>query len=175
MRIVVPALCSLSLLAAAAAAQAEWRLDQGVAIVSPTENNSTMELFAVSCGDPYFVEVYARGGPVRPEPLDETLQADYFYTPGKVQARIDGQVFAMTAAGSDAAVVLFAEGTAAGGYMAPVPKSLIAALRSGASLTLAFDITGDANAVDGTPHETFASFPLSGSAAALDAALASCQ
>lgn len=175
MRTLLPALCSLPLLVAATAVKAEWRLDHGVAIVSPVENNSNIELLVVSCGDPYFVEVYARGGPVLPDPGGEEVEADYFYMPGKVQARIDGQVFALTAAGSDAAVVLFGEGTANQSYMAPVPRALVDALRTGTMLTLAFDITGAANATDGTPHETFAQFPLAGSTAALDAALASCS
>ena len=153
-------------------ARAEWLLDQGVAIVSPTSNNSTIELLVVSCGDPYAVEVYSRGGPVRPD-ADGNVEADYFYKPGKVQGRIGGQVFPLTAAGSEIAVVLFSEGTAAQGYMAPVSRDFIGALKTGTSLTLAFDVTPEANA-DGTPHETFAEFPLAGSAAAIDAALATC-
>lgn len=157
-------------------ALAEWMLDNGVAIVSPAGNNSTMELLAISCGDPYQVEVYSRGGPVRPDPAgDASAEADYFYKPGKVQARIDGQVFAMTAAGSDAAVVLFSEGTAAQNYMADVDPAFIAALKSGTMLSLAFDVTPQANAADGTPHETVADFPLAGSSAAIDAALATCS
>jgi hypothetical protein len=154
---------------------AEWRLDNGVAIVSPVNNNSTMELLVVSCGDPYLVEVFSRGGPVRPEIGGENLvEADYFYKSGKVQARIDGRVFSLAAASSDAAVVLFAEGSAGQNYLAPVDSSLIEALRTGTTLTLAFDVTPETNAADGTPHETVADFPLAGSATVLDAALAPC-
>ena len=156
-------------------ALAEWRLDNGVAIVSPAGNNSTMELLTVSCGDPFQVEVYSRGGPVRPEPAEAGLEADYFYKPGKVQARVDGRAFPLTAAGSEAAVVLFGEGSAAQNYMTDIDPAFIAALRVGSMLTLAFDVTPEANAVDGTPHETMADFPLAGSAAAIDAALASCN
>ncbi len=156
-------------------ALAEWMLDNGVAIVSPSANNSTMELLAISCGDPYQVEVYSRGGPVRPEPADASVETDYFYKPGKVQARIDGQVFPLAAAGSEAAVVLFAEGTAAEGHMADIDAAFIAALKSGTSATLAFDVTPDTNAADGTPHETVADFPLAGSTAAIEGALATCN
>ena len=131
-----------------------------------------MELLAISCGDPVMVEVYSRGGPVKPEAGAETV--DYFYKPGMVQARIDGAVFPLTAAGSDAAVVLFAEGTAAQNHMAPIDPAFIAALKGGTMLTLAFDVTAETNAADGTAHETLADFPLSGSTAALDAALAAC-
>jgi hypothetical protein len=155
---------------------AEWMLDNGVAIVAPTANNSTMELLAISCGDPIQVEVYSRGGPVRPEPVvDDGAAADYFYLPGKVQARVDGQVFALVAAGSEAAVVLFGEGTAAQSHMADIDPAFVAALKTGTTLTLAFDVTPEANAADGTAHETMADFPLAGSSAALDAALASCS
>ena len=157
---------------AALPARAEWLLDGGVAIVSPTGGNSTIELLVVHCGDPYHVEVLSRGGPVRPDG-DEAAEADYFYQPGKVQARIDGQAFPLVAAGSEAAVVLFGQGSAAQNHMASIDPSLIAALKAGTTLTLAFDITSQANA-DGTPHETFADFPLAGSSAVLDAALADC-
>lgn len=154
-------------------ALAEWRLDEGVAIVSPTGGNSTAELLVVACGDPYQVEVISRGGPVLPDG-GEAVEADYFYAPGKVEARIDGRRFPLAAAGSGAAVVLFAEGSAAESHLAPIDPSFIAAMKAGTTLTLAFDITPQANA-DGTLHETVAEFPLAGSTAALDAALASCS
>lgn len=153
-------------------ARADWLLDGGVAIVSPSGGNSTIELLAVHCGDPYHVEVLSRGGPVRPDG-DAGAAADYFYQPGKVQARIDGQAFPLVAAGSDAAVVLFAQGTPAQNHMAPVGRPFIAALKAGTMLTLAFDITPQANP-DGTAHETVAQFPLAGSGAVLDAALKDC-
>ena len=155
---------------------AEWRLDNGVAIVAPTANNSTMELLAISCGDPYQVEVYSRGGPVRPDAGNgEPVEADYFYKPGKVEARIDGAVFALAAAGSDAAVVLFSQGKAAENYLAPISGAFVEALKNGSLLTLAFDVTPDASAEDGTAHETAAQFPLAGSRAVLEEALASCR
>lgn len=157
---------------AATPASAEWRLDNGVAIVAPVNNNSTMELLAVLCGDPVAIEVYSRGGPVKP--VTGAEEADYFYKPGKVEARVDGRAFPMAAAGSDSAVVLFAEGAAAEGYMAPIGPNFIEALRSGRMLTLAFDVTPEANAADGTPFETVADFPLEGSAEALNTALARC-
>src|SRR5690606_32265012 len=128
-------------------ARADWMLDGGVAIVSPTGGSSTMELLAVHCGDPYHLEVLSRGGPVRPAGGDEApVEADYFYKPGKVEARIDGRTFPLVAAASDNAVVLFAEGTAAQNHMAPIDPSLIAALKTGTTLTLAFDVTPDPNA-----------------------------
>lgn len=164
----------LALTLAVLPASAEWLLDGGVAIVSPTGGNSNMELLAVHCGDPYHVEVLARGGAVAPDAGDTTENADYFYQPGKIEARIGGQAFPLVAAGSDSAVVLFAQGTAAQNYMAPIRQDLIAAMKAGATLTLAFDLTPQANAADGTPHETFAEFPLAGSSAALDTALAGC-
>ena len=155
-------------------AHAEWMLDGGVAIVAPSGGNSNIELVVVSCGDPYHLEVLARGGAVAPEAGGEG-QSDYFYQPGKIEARIDGQAFALVAAGSDAAVVLFAQGTAAQDHMAPVGKALITAMKAGTTLTLAFDITSQKNADDGTSYETFAEFPLAGSAAVLDTALAGCR
>lgn len=177
---------SLAIAAALVAAQpalAEWQVDSGVAIVAPSANNSTTELLAISCGEPYQVEVYSRGGPVRPDTGPDTDpdtggapgEADYFYQPGKVEARIDGRVFALAAAGSEAAVVLFAEGKAADGYLADIPRSFIDALKEGELLVLAFDVTAGANATDGKAHETVAEFPLAGSRAALDEALAACR
>jgi hypothetical protein len=173
------ALCAT--VAATATARAEWQVDNGVAIVAPTANNSTMELLAISCGDPYQVEVYSRGGPVRPDPDTgangggAAAETDYFYKPGKVEARVDGKRFALAAAGSEAAVVLFMQGKAAQSYLAPVTAAFIDALKDGASLTLAFDVTDAANAQDGTAYETTAEFPLAGSREALEEALASCR
>lgn len=167
--------CALSALTPVAAARAEWMIDQGTAIVSPTETNSTLEVLVISCGDPYLVEVFSRGGPVMPVPAVPGLAAGYFYKPGRIVARIDDAAFAMSAAGSGAAMVLFAEGTAADNYLAPVPRAFVDALRGGTSLTLAFDIAEETTAADGTAHETFARFPLAGSAAVLDAVLAGCR
>lgn len=103
------------------------------------------------------------------------VEADYFYQPGKVEARIDGRTFPLAAAGSDAAVVLFAQGKASENHLAPVTTPFIEALKGGTLLTLAFDVTSEANAQDGTPHETVAEFPLAGSRAVLEEALASCR
>ena len=169
MRNMLPTVAAALLLASPAAA--EWRLDNGVAIVEPSETNSNMELIALMCGDPYQLEVYARGGPVMP--ADQEVAADYFYKPGKVLATVDGQSFKMTAAGSDGAVVLFGEGSAAQNHMADVPKALIEALKGGTTLRIAFDIT-DAKNSDGSPHETIAVFSLEGSREAIGTALAGC-
>lgn len=151
---------------------AEWRLDEGVAIVEPTETNGTIELLAVLCGDPVQVEIYSRGGPVMPETGD--VPADYFNVPNKVRAVIDGRPFPLAAGGSEAAVVLFAEGSKAEGYLAPIRPDFVEALKSGSAMTLGFDITPE-NAADGSPFETFAVFPLEGSRAILDQALSSCS
>jgi hypothetical protein len=160
------------LLGLASPASAEWLLDEGVAIVAPNETNSTIELMAVLCGDPFQIEVYSRGGPVMPEAAE--VPADYFHLPDKVRAVIDGGAFPLAAAGSDAAVVLFAEGSKANGYLAPIRLEFIEALKSGSAMTLGFDITPE-NAADGTPFETYASFPLEGSRPVLDQGLAGCQ
>ena len=163
-------------LAAPVSALAEWQVDNGVAIVAPEASNSTMELLAIACGDPYQVEVYSRGGPVRPAAeADAAFEADYFYRPGKVEARVDGRVHKLAAAGSDGAVVLFSEGKAAQNHLAPIGRDFIEALKEGTSLTLAFDVTPQANAQDGTAHETTATFPLAGAGVALDEALATCR
>ncbi|MBX3530417.1 MAG: hypothetical protein KF849_07405 [Rhizobiaceae bacterium] len=152
-------------------ALAEWRLDNGVAIVEPTQTNSNIELVAVLCGDPFQIEVYARGGPV--QPADQEVAADYFYKPGKVRAAVDGQLYPLAAAGSDGAVVLFGEGSAAENYLGRLPFPMIETMKSGKLFTLAFDITPAKNA-DGSAYETVAVFPLDGSRAALDQALGSC-
>lgn len=159
---------------AALPAHAEWRLDSGVAIVAPSAGNSNIELLVVHCGAPYHIEVLARGGAVQPDAGGEE-QDDYFYKPNKVQIRVDGQAFPMVAAGADVAVVLFAQGTPAQDHMAPVGQAMIAAMKAGTALTLAFDITPQPNGADGTPYETFAEFPLAGSEAVLDEALAGCR
>jgi hypothetical protein len=162
---------SIPLLLAAAPALAEWRLDEGVAISDPASTNSNIELVALMCGDPFQLEVYARGGPVMP--ADQELVADYFNKAGRVRASVDAQNFKLAASGSDGAVVLFGEGPAADGYLADLPRSLVTALRSGKVLTLGFDITEAKNA-DGSPFETIAVFDLAGSDAAIGEALAGC-
>ena len=173
-------LAALGALALSSPAQAEWRLDAGGAIVEPSVTNSTMELLALLCGDPVQVEIYSRGGSVQPEtadaeqPVAAQVQADYFYLPGKVQAVVDGRPFPLTAAGSDAAVVLFSEGTKAQSYMAPLRPDFIDALKTGKELTIGFDIT-PANGADGSPFETTAAFPLDGSAAVIEEALRGCS
>jgi hypothetical protein len=166
------ALAVLLTLAAASPAYAQWRLDEGVAIVEPGETNSNIELLALMCGEPFQLEVYARGGPVMP--ADQEVAADYFYKPGMVRATVDAQTFRLTAAGSDGAVVLFGEGSAAQNYMGPLPRPMIEALKGGKVFTLAFDITAAKNA-DGSPHETVATFPLTGSREAIEQALAGCS
>ncbi|MBN9036544.1 MAG: hypothetical protein J0H53_10765 [Rhizobiales bacterium] len=160
------------LCALAAAAHAEWRLDEGVAIVEPTQTNGTVELLAVMCGDPVHVELYSRGGPVLPDG-DAAAKAEYFYLPGKVRAMVDGQPFPLAAGASDETVVLFAEGTKAENYMAPLRADFIEAIKSGRELTLGFDVT-PASGADGSPFETTATFPLEGSRGMIDQALAGC-
>lgn len=150
---------------------AEWRVDEGVAIMEPAQTNANIELVALMCGDPYQFEVYARGGPVMPD--GQEVAADYFYKPGKVRAVVDGQAFKLVAAGSDGAVVLFGEGSRAQNYMGDVPRSLVEALKGGETLTLGFDVT-PANNADGSPFETLAVFPLTGSRVAIETALAGC-
>lgn len=171
MKKLLAALTLLSPAFAPAVAHAEWRLDEGVAIVEPSATNSTIEVLALLCGDPFQVEVYSRGGPVMPDTGD--VPAEYFYLPGKVRAQVDSSAFPLAAAGSGAAVVLFAEGSKANSYLAPVPIGFIEALRAGTTVTLGFDIT-DARAADGSAFETFATFPLEGSRAVLDEALKDC-
>jgi hypothetical protein len=156
----------------AAPAHAEWRLDEGVAIIEPTETNSNVELLALSCGDPIQMEVYARGGPVMPD--GQEAPADYFNAPGKIEAVIDGEVFPLAAGGSDSAVVLFQEGQKAEGYLDPLGPFFLERIKSGKSLTLRFDIL-PAGGADGSALETFATFPLDGSRAVLDKAFESCK
>ena len=64
---------------------------------------------------------------------------------------------------------------AANDHLGDIPRAFIAALKEGELLVLAFDVTAAANATDGTAHETVAEFPLAGSRAALDEALAACR
>jgi hypothetical protein len=163
---------ALAMFAASTPVHAEWRLDEGVAIVEPTATNSTVELLALMCGDPVQVELYSRGGPVLPD-ADEAAKADYFYLPGKVRALIDGRPYPLAAGASDETVVLYAEGTKAENYMAPLRADFIEAMKSGAVLTLGFDVTPAAGA-DGSPFETTATFPLDGSRGMIDEALAGC-
>lgn len=168
-RVVLTALALL--MAAPAAAMADWRVDEGVAIVEPTQTNANIELLAISCGDPVMVEVYARGGAVQPD--GKEVQADYFYKPGKVRAVVDGKPVALVAAGSDGAVVLFAEGEASASYMAPVTRTFAATLAAGKQLSLEFDITPE-KGKGGSAFETMAVFPLNGAKGALDEALRPC-
>lgn len=160
------------LCALAAAAHAEWRLDEGVAIVEPTRTNATVELLAVMCGDPVHVEIYARGGPVLPDG-DAAAKAEYFNLPGKVRATVDGRAFPLAAGTSDETVVLFAEGAKADHYTVPLRADFIEAIESGRELTLGFDVT-PANGADGSPFETTATFPLDGSRDMIGQALAGC-
>ncbi len=171
MKRLLHAALALVVTSAATPAAAEWRLDDGVAIVEPSQTNANIELIALMCGDPVQIEIYARGGPVMP--ADQEVVADYFYKPGKVLASVDGQQFRLVAAGSDGAVVLFGEGSKAQNYMGDVPRALVEALKGGNTLTLGFDVT-PANNADGSAHETIAVFPLDGSRAAIETALAGC-
>ena len=129
-----------------AAAHADWRLDGGVAIVEPAESNSTVEAMTVLCGDPFFVEIYSRDGPVMP--ASGKVAAEYFYLPGKVRALIDGTAYPLAAAGAELAIVLFEEGTEAQSYLAPIRLEFVEALKSGTAVTIGFDIT-EGNAADG--------------------------
>ncbi|TKT80406.1 hypothetical protein [Aquamicrobium sp. LC103] len=168
-----PPVIALLAFGIATPALAEWRLDNGVAIVAPAATNSTMELLAISCGDPYLVEVYSRGGPVRPAEGDHP--AKYFHIPGRIEARIDGRTFPLVAAGSGAAAVLFFPGSEMQNGMASVSDDFIETLKAGKNLSLVFDVTPERNEADGSAFETMAEFPLESSAAALDTALAPCR
>lgn len=165
-------IATLGAVLVSAPALAEWRLDEGVAIVEPSQTNSTIELMALLCGDPVQLEIYSRGGPVMPDSGD--VQADYFNLPGKVRAVVDNVPFPLAAGGADETVVLFAEGTKAEGYLAPLRPDFIDALKSGKEATLGFDIT-PGKAADGSAFETTATFPLEGAGAIIDQALAGCR
>lgn len=164
-------LVAMLLVCLSAPAFAAWRLDGGVAIVEPVDSNSTVEAMAMLCGDPFFLEIYSRDGPVMP--ASGNVAADYFYQPGKVRAVIDGTAYPLAAAGSELAVVLFEEGTEKDGYLAPIRLEFVEALKSGSTVTFGFDITSQ-NAPDGSAFETFATFPLEGARPVLDEALAAC-
>lgn len=164
-------LVALALAGATTPGFAAWRVDGEPAVVEPEESNSNLQLFAVACGDPFQLELYAHDGPVLPQVWDGP--ADYFYQPGKIIANVDGHDFPLVAAGSDFAVVLYSEGTVEENYLASVDRELIEALLTGATLTFFFDIS-TANAADGSPYETFARFPLTGASDALGSALAAC-
>lgn len=171
-RVAVLASVVVAMSALSVPALAEWRLDEGVAIVEPAGTNGTAELLAVMCGDPVQIEIYSRGGPVLPDG-DDSAAANYFYLPGKVRAIVDGRSFPLAAGASDQAVVLFSEGARAENYLAPLRADFLEAVKSGGTLTLGFDVT-PANGADGSPFETIASFPLEGSRAMIEQALAGC-
>ena len=155
-------------------AQADWRFEDGVAIATPDQRNtSNIDAVVISCADPYLFEVYADGGPVRPS--SGGTETDYFYQPGKVRADVDGTFFPFVAAGSGEAVVLFAEGSAANDYLGTNDPAFIAALKHGREMRIAFDIVEGGVSADGSPFETYAWFSLSGAAAVLDQALAGCM
>jgi hypothetical protein len=91
--------------------------------------------------------------------------------PGRVEARVDGRSFPLMAEAAEGAVLLHTESA---GRAGPIGADLVEAVRSGSMLTLAFDLVPDVPGADGSAHETFAEFPLQGSADALQAALAGC-
>ena len=125
----------LILAAASLPAQADWRFEDGVAIATPDQRNtSNIDAVVISCADPYLFEVYADGGPVRPS--SGGTETDYFYQPGKVRADVDGTFFPFVAAGSGEAVVLFAEGSAANDYLGTNDPAFIAALKHGREIDL---------------------------------------
>jgi hypothetical protein len=168
-------LAGVMMLAGAAAvspALAQWSLDQGTAIVSPSETNSNAELLAVSCGEQVSLEIFARGGAVRPN--DREVQPDYFSRPDRLRVDVDGRPFAIVAEATDAGIALAGKASRAGAPK-PVDDGLIEALRSGSLLTVAIDAVAGENGPDGSPYETVVRFPLAGSKDAIDAALAGCR
>jgi hypothetical protein len=160
------------LLSAAAPALAAWEKVDGGVTAKPIETNSTIEALHVHCLDGPAIDLYShKMGPVLP--LDGGAAADYFYKPGMISADVDGQKFPLVAAGSDEAVVLFSEGEEAKGYLAPVDRALFAAMASGKMLTLSFDIS-PAQGADGSAHETFARFELTGAGTLIGEAVKAC-
>lgn len=150
-------------------AAAEWRIDGSAAIVSPSATNGTIELLAITCGQPFAMEVLARGGGVAP--AGGSADPTYLMAPGRVEARVDGRSFPLMTEAAEGAVLLHTESA---GRAGPIGADLVEAVRSGSMLTLAFDLVPDVPGADGSAHETFAEFPLQGSADALQAALAGC-
>lgn len=165
-------LLALAIIAAASPALA-WENVDGGSMTRPVETNSNVEALYVHCLDGPALDLYAKdGAPVLP--ADGSGQADYFYKPGAVRAEIDGKFFPLVAAGSDIAVVLFSEGTAAQNYMAPVDIALFDAMFVGRTLTISLDIT-PAAAADGSPLETFVRFDLQGAGPFINDAIDPCS
>jgi len=165
-------LLALAIVLAAFPASA-WEKAEGGAMARPVETNSNVEALFVHCLDGPALDLYAKdGAPVLP--AAGGAEADYFYKPGAVRAEVDGKFFPLVAAGSDIAVVLFSEGEAAQGYMAPLDIALFDAIFAGRTLTISLDIT-PAAAADGSPLETFVRFDLAGSGPYINDAIAPCS
>jgi hypothetical protein len=162
----------LLVLPAAAQAAGGWRLENGAAVAEPHAGNSNVLRIEIACGEPYRLALYTAHGPVLP--VSGQGDADYFYTPGRIEAEVDGRFFPLVAAGSDDAVVLFGEGTEEEGFMSDPDPDLLAALAEGGALTLSFDIAPAPHAETDSPFETFAQFSLEGAGDAVTQALAPC-
>ncbi|MXN63403.1 hypothetical protein GR183_00670 [Stappia sp. GBMRC 2046] len=151
---------------ASAAFASDWETVSDTAFTRVMETNSTMVALAVQCADEMKLEIYAANdGPIFHADTGET--SEFQYQPGKVVALVDGEAFPLAAAGAEATTVLFSEGSEAQNYLAPISPPLAAALRSGGTLELRFDLLPD-SAPDGSPHETFGRFSLDGAAEAMD-------
>ncbi|NRG17692.1 hypothetical protein HPQ64_08325 [Rhizobiales bacterium] len=151
---------------ASAASASDWETVSDTAFTRVLETNSTMVALAVQCADEMKLEIYAANdGPIFHADTGET--SEFQYLPGKVLAVIDGEAFPLAAAGAEATTVLFSEGREAQNYLAPISPPLAAALRSGNSLELRFDLLPEA-APDGSPFETYGRFSLNGAAEAMD-------
>jgi hypothetical protein len=157
----------------AAPALAGWDKVDGGVTSKPVETNSTIEALHIHCLEGPAIDLYSRDlGPVR-SLEGGSAEADYFYKPGMISADVDGQKFPLVAAGSDEAVVLFSEGEEAKGYLAPLDRALFAAMASGKMLMLSFDIS-PAKGPDGSAHETFARFDLTGAGTLIGDAVKGC-
>lgn len=160
-------------LAPAFAQPVGWHFEDGAAFAEPAEGNSNILRIEISCGgEPYRLAVYTDHGPVLT--ANGEGEADYFYETGRIEAEVDGIYFPLVAAGSEDAVVLFAEGTAEQNFLADLDQSFVSTLQEGGTLTLAFDITPAPNAETDSPFETFARFPLEGAGQAIGEALGEC-
>lgn len=151
-------------------AQVAWVAVEGGVTAKPNWTNSTIEMIMLHCMDGPALDVYSRNdGPVLPDDGKDHV-ADYFYRQAGVRGVVDGMRFPLSAAGSDIAVVIFAEGTEAENYLAPLDPAFVRAITYGSQLTLAFDVTPEPGP-DGSPFETWATFPLEGASEIIEGAL----
>ncbi len=164
------ALAATVLVFSSTLAPAAWVAVEGGVTAKPDETNSTIEIIMLHCMEGPALDVYSRNdGAILPDD-GKQHEADYFYRKAGVRGVVDGMIFALAAAGSDIAVVLFSEGTEAQGYLAPLDPAFVHALANGSELTLAFDITPETGP-DGSPFDTWAKFSLQGAKPVIESAL----